>query len=116
MGAIADAASRAFAVKIEIDNAGFLIRPGMIAEAKIAIKGQRAAIQLSPECVLNDLGNQSFVYVTDPPGRQAFKRKVSLGKMLTNKIEILSGLSVGEAVVTSGYTKLSDGSAINIEK
>jgi membrane fusion protein (multidrug efflux system) len=116
VGAVADAASRAFTVKIEVDNPGFLIRPGMIAEAKVRAGSPKEGIQLPMECVINDLGNQSSVYVTDQAGLKAFKRKVSLGSMFANKIEILSGLSVGETVVTAGQTKLSDGSSIIIEK
>jgi multidrug efflux pump subunit AcrA (membrane-fusion protein) len=62
------------------------------------------------------LGNQSYVYVADKVSHKAFKRRVSLGKMMANKIEILSGLSLGEEVITSGQTKLSDGSFITIVK
>ncbi|MCS3732262.1 efflux RND transporter periplasmic adaptor subunit [Mucilaginibacter dorajii] len=116
VGAVADAASRAFTVKIGVDNVGLHIRPGMIAEARISASGQKEGILLSAESIINDSGNQSYVYVTDKAGRKAFKRKVSLGKMSANKIEILSGLSIGESVVVSGQSKLSDGSSITIMK
>lgn len=116
VGSLAEASSRAFTIKIEVDNTGLQIRPGMIAEAKIDASGQGAAIQLPVESVLNGPGNQSLVYVTDGARHAAFQRKVSLGKVVANKIEILSGLSIGETVITSGQTKLSDGSLITIEK
>ncbi|WEA00632.1 efflux RND transporter periplasmic adaptor subunit [Mucilaginibacter sp. SJ] len=116
VGAIADAASRAFTVKIGLDNAGLHIRPGMIAEARIIFNGQKKGILLPVESIINDSGNQSYVYVADKTGGKAFKRKVSLGKMSANKIEIVSGLSVGETVVTSGQTKLSDGALITIAR
>lgn len=116
IGSIADAASRAFTIKIEVENIGMQIRPGMIAEAKIKIARPKTAIQLPTECIISDLGNQSIVYVVDKAGQKAFKRKVSLGKMIANKIEILSGLALGETVITSGQTKLSDGVLVSIEK
>lgn len=116
VGAVADAASRAFMVKIEIDNAGLQVRPGMVAEISIAGSSQKTGIQLPAECIINELGNQSYVYVADKVSHKAFKRRVSLGKMMANKIEILSGLSLGEEVITSGQTKLSDGSFITIVK
>lgn len=116
IGSIADEASRAFTIKIAVPNADLKIRPGMIAEAKITTAKSRTAIQLPAECIIRGLGNQSYVYVVDKDGKKAFKRTVSLGKMENNKIEILSGLALGETVVTSGQTKLSDGSQISIEK
>lgn len=116
VGAVADAASRAFTVKIEVDNKDLSIRPGMIAETRIPINKQKGSIQLPIECVINDSGNQSYVYVADKTGHKAFKRKVSLGTITANKIEIISGLSIGEMVVISGQTKLSDGSPITIAK
>lgn len=116
LGAIADAASRAFTIKIMVENNSLQIRPGMIATATIPIKALKTSIRLPAECIINDLGNQSYVYVVDKPSQKAFKRKVSLGKMMLNNIEILSGLSVGETVIVSGQTKLSDGALIRIEK
>lgn len=115
IGSIADPSSRAFTIKIEIVNTGMEIRPGMIAEARIIITKPKTGIQLPTECIISDLANQSFVFVVDKNGQKAFKRKVSLGKMVANKIEILSGLTMGETVITSGQTKLSDGVLISIE-
>lgn len=116
IGSIADAASRAFTIKVNVPNSDMKIRPGMIAEAKIIITKSKTAIQLPAECIIKGLGNQSYVYVVDKNGQKAFKRTISLGKMVDNKIEILSGLALGETVITSGQTKLSDGSLISIEK
>jgi len=116
MGSAADATSRAFTIKIEIENPGLLIRPGMIAEASIATNNKKQAILLPAECIQQDLSNQSFVFVADEGQNKVFKRRVSLGHMIDNKIEVVSGLSDGEVVVTSGQKKLSDGSLIAITK
>lgn len=114
VGSAADAASRAFTIKIEIENPDLLIRPGMIAEASIATNGRKPAILLPAECIQQDLANQSFVFVVDKAQNKAFKRRVSLGNMIDNKIEVVSGLSDKEVVVTSGQKRLSDGSLISI--
>lgn len=116
IGALADAASRTFTVKFEVDNPRLLIRPGMIAEVRIEAGTRKGIIELPAECITNDPGNQSYVYVADNAGQRAFKRKVSLGKMDANRLEILSGLTPGERVIVSGQTKLSDGASITIEK
>jgi len=116
VGSAADATSRAFTIKIEIENPGLLIRPGMIAEASIAADSKKQVILLPAECIQQDLANQSFVFVIDKTQDKVFKRRVSLGNMIDNKIEIVSGLTDGEVVVTSGQKSLSDGSIISITK
>ncbi|QIH34743.1 efflux RND transporter periplasmic adaptor subunit [Sphingobacterium sp. DR205] len=116
VGSLADATSRSFMIKITVNNDQLLIRPGMIAQAIIGGKDQKKSIQLPLECIMNDLGNQRYVYVVDKTSQKAFKRPVSLGEIIANKIEILSGLSLGETVVISGQTKLSDGSPIKFSK
>ncbi|MGB5219356.1 MAG: hypothetical protein WBN66_13785 [Smithella sp.] len=46
------------------------------------------------------------------PTTRAFKRKVSLGQMTGNNIEITSGISPDERIVVGGQHKLNDGSPI----
>ncbi|MCF6405679.1 efflux RND transporter periplasmic adaptor subunit [Chitinophaga filiformis] len=116
VGSAADATSRAFTIKIGIENPGLIIRPGMIAEARIATNSNKQVILLPAECIQQDLANQSFVFVVDKAQNKVFQRRVSLGSMVNNKIEIVSGLSENEVVVTGGQKRLSDGSLITITK
>lgn len=116
VGSAADAASRAFSVKIEVENPKMLIRPGMIAEVTI-VTGQDNELMVIPvEAVLHDFNNQSFVYVVDESTSKAFKRNVSLGQAMDDKIEVTSGLKDNESVVSGGQQKLVDGSPVIITK
>lgn len=115
VGSAADVASRAFTVKIELPNPAKRIRPGMIAEIKITSSQTNHVLALPAEAVLHGLDNQSFVYVADTKEGKAFKRQVSLGNLYDNQITILSGLNEGEAVVTAGQHKLTDGAPITIQ-
>jgi RND family efflux transporter MFP subunit len=116
VGSAADVTSRAFTVKIEIQNPKQLIRPGMIAEVKLSSSQEKETITLPAEAILHDLDNQSYVFVVDKKQNKAFKRKISIGNVIDNKITITSGLTIGETVVTAGQTKLNDGSLITINK
>ncbi|NTE05579.1 efflux RND transporter periplasmic adaptor subunit [Agrobacterium tumefaciens] len=116
IGAVADATTRAFTLKIEIDNQDLAIRPGMIAQTRISAGNFSEGINVIPECIVNEPGNQSYVYVVDLKSHRAFKRKISLGKMSANRVEILSGLSKGETIVISGQTALNDGAHIKIDQ
>ncbi|AFK03869.1 efflux transporter, RND family, MFP subunit [Emticicia oligotrophica DSM 17448] len=115
VGSAADVTSRAFTIKIEVDNPNQVIRPGMIAEAKIGVNNAQQATLLPAECINHDINNLTYVFVVEKASNKAFKREVSLGKMIENKIEILTGLNAGEWVVVAGQNKISDGSAVTIK-
>jgi RND family efflux transporter MFP subunit len=116
VGSAADPASRAFTVKISIKNPKLLIRPGMIAEAKINSGAKRESLAIPTEAVLRNLNNQNIVYVIDKSKNKAFERKVSLGALTDNYIEILAGLNAGDLIVTSGQNKLTDGADITVNQ
>jgi multidrug efflux pump subunit AcrA (membrane-fusion protein) len=68
------------------------------------------------ETVLHDFNNQSFVYVIDRSAGKAFRRNVSLGRAINDKIEVISGLKETDLVVSGGQQKLVDGSQVIITK
>lgn len=116
VGAIADATSRAFSIKIDIENPDLLIRPGMIAEVKINSKTETRNILVPSESIVHDTDNQNYIYIVDNNNNKAFKRKISLGKMIENQVQVIAGLSENEIIVTAGQSKLSDGVHISITK
>lgn len=116
VGSAADPSSRAFTVKIKIANPKLLIRPGMIAEVKINSGRKGTFLAVPTEAVLRNLNNQNIVYVVDKGKNKAFERKVSLGRLTDNYIEIVAGLTAGESIVTAGQNKLTDGADITENK
>lgn len=116
VGSVADAASRSFSIKIEVDNPKMLVRPGMIAEVKIVTGEDKELLAIPVETVLRDFSNQSFVYVVDESAGKAFKRFVTLGQAVNDQIEIISGLNETDMIVSGGQQKLVDGSPVIITK
>ncbi|WPQ62229.1 efflux RND transporter periplasmic adaptor subunit [Chitinophaga sancti] len=116
VGAAADAAARAFTVKISLDNPQLLIRPGMIAEIKLASGNVSNILAIPVEAVMHDIDGQTYVYAVDSQRHQAFKRKVSIGQLSGNLMEITSGLNAGEQIVTGGQQKLNDGAVVSLSK
>ncbi|RFM32249.1 efflux RND transporter periplasmic adaptor subunit [Chitinophaga silvisoli] len=116
VGAAADAAARAFTVKITLDNPQLLIRPGMIAEIKLASGNVSNILAIPVEAVMHDIDGQTYVYVVDTQRHQAFKRKVSIGQLSGNLMEITTGLNTGEQIVTGGQQKLNDGAVVSLSK
>jgi len=86
-------------VRTEVDNSKGLLKPGMIANVKLNVKGKKAVIVNSDAVIRNDKFNA--VWVQNPDGSY-MKKLVTIGIENSIMIEITNGLSVGELVVSSG--------------
>ena len=115
IGTLADAATRTFSIKVELNNPDLLIRPGMTAEVKLQTNTRSTVISIPAEAILHDGDNSSYVYVVDTTAGKAFKRMVSLGEIRQNNIQITSGLNENDLLVVAGQFKLHNGSAISIK-
>jgi len=116
VGSAADVASRAFSVKIEVENPEMLIRPGMIAEVRIVTGQEKELLVIPVTAVLHDLNNVSYVFVVDTSKNTAFRRNISPGMLINDQIEVTTGISPEEIIVTGGQQKLVDGSPVIIIK
>lgn len=111
----ADPATRTFTVKIKVPNPNWLIRPGMIAEVKIVYPSSKRGIYLPSDAILKNDNGQYYVYIVDKQKLKAYKRVISIGEISQNKIEVVSGLNIGETIVSKGQNKLSEGSSVSIK-
>jgi len=116
VGYAADPATRSFLIKIEIENPNLVIRPGMIAEVEVLSTTEEELLTVPVAAIMHDYSNVSFAYVVDTLKNRAFRRSISLGKLINDKIEITSGLIENEIVVIAGQQKLIDGSPVIIQK
>ncbi|TMO55679.1 efflux RND transporter periplasmic adaptor subunit [Pseudoalteromonas phenolica] len=55
------------------------------------------------------LNNNSYVWVYNPSTQVLSKRKVTVGKIYQDQIDVLDGLKVGDKVVSAGVYHLSEG-------
>ncbi|AUD02755.1 efflux RND transporter periplasmic adaptor subunit [Spirosoma pollinicola] len=116
IGAVADPASRAYSVKIDLPNPTLQIRPGMIADARLVATNTKKALVLPGNVVLRDDDGSTYVFVADVQKKQAFKRKVTVGQVFASDIEITSGLNATDLIVTGGQQKLQDGVSIQFNQ
>lgn len=112
VGLAAEAKTRTYTAKIEIDNPQHRILPGMIASINIATQNNTSTLSLPGRAILNGIDNNAYVYVLDKEKGRAFKRDVSLGKMHRDEIEITAGLKLGDWIIIDGQQKLSDGAKV----
>lgn len=114
IGSAADPETRAFTIRVQLGNPGLRMRPGMIAEVSLPAQRDERVIAVPAEAVLHDNSGRAYVYVADRGRGKAFRREVTPGRLMDNRLEVTNGLKEGELLVTGGQHKLSDGSLITI--
>jgi membrane fusion protein, copper/silver efflux system len=91
--------TRSLRLRISVSNAQGLLRPGM--SGTVMLQGEPRTALTVPRDAMVDTGEMQHVFVQTGPGRFE-PRPVRVGMRLPERIEILEGLSEGEAIVTSG--------------
>jgi HlyD family secretion protein len=83
------------------------VQRGQTLQTKLTLGDSARALMIPNGAFFNDTGG-NWVFVVDSSGRGASRRKVQLGRRNADFIEVLSGLSAGERVITSSYSGLTD--------
>jgi len=114
VGVVADQISRTYEVKITVKNSALLLKPGMVCDVNLGITANKEILTVPYQAVDKDKDNNSFVYIVDQTQKIAKKRIIHIGNYQNDNIEVLSGLDLGEKVVTEGKEKLSDNCKISL--
>jgi Cu(I)/Ag(I) efflux system membrane fusion protein len=93
-----DEKTRTLTARVEVDNAGGELRPGMYATAELQIAG-RPVVSVPVGAVL-PTGTRDIVFVNRGDGRFA-PREVRVGARGDSLVEIVAGLKAGDEVVAS---------------
>ena len=109
-----DPQTRTFPVEIKINNQSQEVRPGMFARATMSF-GTKQHIVVPDLAIIKQPGTgDRYIYVVNKNGKVSYN-KVELGRRIGDTYEIISGLKDGDAVVTAGYSRLSNGIEVEIE-
>ncbi len=111
MAPVADPASRTFLVKLDLPS-GEAARSGQFGRVAIAT-GQRETLRVPTAAVISR-GQVEAVFVA--PNQHAQLRLVRTGKHDAREIELLSGVTAGEKIVTEGADQLRDGQPITLKR
>jgi multidrug efflux pump subunit AcrA (membrane-fusion protein) len=106
-----DEKTRTAKVRLEFENPGYFLKPGMFVSAQIQAELQDSAV-LVPEAAVLRSGTKNTVFVALDGGKFE-ARDVTLGVEAENDlIQAISGLNAGERVVTSGQFLLDSESQL----
>ncbi len=106
-----DPATRGVEVRLAIGNPDYEIKPGSFARVEISPEG-RTVLALDRRAVLGPPGAR-YVYV--PENGKAVRRSVTVRELDAARIDVVSGLNPGDAVLSgSALQLLYDGAPITI--
>ena len=105
----ADPRTMLYRVRVRLDNAGGLLRPGMLARIRVPLTEEPDALLL-PEKAVFSSGGGDAVYVVE--GGRARLKSVVLGDSDGSCVQIRQGLAEGDVVVSEGQEFLTDGDAV----
>jgi len=111
---VADVISRTYTVKISVKNLKYELKPGMVCDVILDIDCETVSLVVPYKSVSKDSDGNSFVYVVSPDGTRVRKQNVTVGNYRDSGIEVLTGLTPGQVVVSAGCEKLSDNSLISL--
>jgi len=119
ISAAADPKSRVYSVEVKIDNPRNELKAGMIASIMLGggnTNGKVMVVPLTAVIRSPDKREGFAVYLTEGTGDSPKVRTqdVTLGDTYGNNIAVLSGLSTGERVVTTGTNMIKAGDTVRV--
>lgn len=109
-----DEVTRAIKVRAILDNKNHELKQGMLMQVDLQA-GARDAVIIS-EAALVPLGSNNFVFVLkqDKNSFIVERKQIVIGERLAGAVEVISGLAVGDKVVTHGLQKIRGGQQVKV--
>lgn len=105
-----DPVSRSVTVRAAVPNADLALKPGMFLNVTLA-RDEHEALMV-PEAALVPEQSRQFLFVIED-GR-AVRREVRIGGRQPGKVEIVSGLQIGDQVIVEGTQKVREGGEVRV--
>jgi RND family efflux transporter MFP subunit len=109
-----DAANRTVQVIAQVQNPSGLLRGGLFAQGVIRTAVRRGVLQIPRAALLNVSADQRSAEIFVLRENRAELRQIGLGTGSEQWVEVASGLSAGDAVVTRGGFNLRDGDTVTV--
>lgn len=103
--------TRSIILRAVFNNSGGNLRPGMSISVTIPTSATTSSLIIPTEAIVPAMDSKS-VWVAK--GGKAVLTQVETGLRLADRIEVLSGLSVGDSVIITGLMQMREGSVIEV--
>lgn len=91
------------------------LRLGQSVQLKFNLSSTESKLQIANGGFMQNTAG-SWVFVVDENGAKASKRNIRLGRKNPQSIEVLSGLTQGERVITSSYASFADADKLSLSE
>jgi membrane fusion protein (multidrug efflux system) len=108
---VVDAGTGTFKVTVEINDKTMKLKPGMFARVNIVYDNHNDTLLVPKNTILEE-DTESWVFLVK--NEKVTKTKVVTGYKNKTHVEILSGLSAKDTVVTTGLSTLKDGAKVKV--
>jgi RND family efflux transporter MFP subunit len=102
IAAASDPVSRTYVSKIVVSNPSRVLLAGMVSEARLLGDEQVNTITVPGSAIVRDARGVSQVFVLSADQGRVTGKRVDVGAMINNEVEIRSGLTGNEQVVVNG--------------
>jgi len=115
IGNVVNKQNRTFKIQIVINNKNGKLKPNLLANIKLNNYNSDTHIVI-PSLVIREDMKGSYLYVAQKQDNRlvAKKKYVKVGRSYRNNSEILSGIDIGDKIITDGYSNVSDGTILKI--
>ena len=107
-----DSTTRRLTLKAWVPNPGRKLQPGLFANLEVQLAERENAVVVPDSAILVDQAG-AFVWRIGDDGK-AVRAAVETGLRKASRVEIRSGLSAGDRIVSAGTQKVTEGAAVTI--
>jgi membrane fusion protein (multidrug efflux system) len=108
---VVDAGTGTLKVTVEVNDRTRKLKPGMFARVRIVHDTHENVLLVPKDAVLSE-DSETWVFLVNDG--TVTKTEVRIGYINTTHMEVTSGLSLGDTVVTTGLGSLKDGAKIKV--
>jgi membrane fusion protein (multidrug efflux system) len=108
-----DENTRSLALRALVKNSDPALIPGVFAKVKIVLGKTDNAIMI-PTIVVQPLGRKKLVYVYH--GGKSMPADITTGVRDSSNVQVLTGLNIGDTVITTGLLFLRPGADVKLKK
>lgn len=109
---VLDSSSRTLEIKISLNNRDNMVKSGMFGSIKLITETKENVLSIPSESLI-DGDDCSFVYIVTNDNL-AVRTCVETGLELDGRVEVTSGLTEGDKVITRGQSMIQDSSSVKI--
>jgi len=107
-----DVKTRTIMIKATINNDDLLLKPGMFSRIKLILEEKEGAVLIPNSAVINRESGTA-VFTVAPDGTANYQN-IELGIQVKDSVEVISGLKIGDTIITEGHMKVQPGMKVAV--